>query len=568
MKDNIGRIRFVSIIVMFFAIILVAKLYMMQVVSGDTFAEKADRQYTKPVGEVFSRGSIFFQARNNTQIAAATLRTGYTVAINPKLLGNADDAYNKISTIIELDKEEFLVKAMKSEDPYEEIAKKIPEEKAKQIDELNLAGVNIYKEKWRYYPADTLAAHVLGFVGFKGEDYSGRYGLENFYDKTLSRKEDTVYVNFFAEIFTGVGDRLNDSGDAEGDIVLTLEPNVQTYVEKQIQAVQSKFYSKQSGVIIMDPKTGEIIAMAAAPTYNPNSFQTEKNVSVFTNPLVQNVYEMGSIIKPLTMAAGIDSGVVNANTKYEDKGYLTLNTKTIYNFDKKGRGLVDMQEVLSQSLNTGVAYVANKMGNDAFAKYMLSYGIGEKTGIDLPNEANGIVSNLKSKRSIEMATASYGQGIAMTPIETIRALGVLANDGKLTQPHVVKRIDYKVGYSKDTEISPGVQVLKPETAKEISRMLTVVVDKALLDGKYKKEHYSISAKTGTAEIANPGGGGYYDDRYLHSFFGYFPSYNPKFIIFLYTLEPQGEKYASHTLTEPFMNITNYLINYYEVPPDR
>lgn len=568
MKDNIIRIRLVTITIMLFAAILVAKLYLIQVVSGDTFADKADRQYTKPAGGVFSRGNIFFQTKNSTQIAAATLKTGYTVAINPKLLKDPESAYNSISEFIELDKDDFLNKAAKSTDPYEEVAKRVPEDKAKKIDEQDISGVNIYKEKWRYYPGENLASHVLGFVGFRDEDYSGRYGLENFYDKTLSRTEDAVYVNFFAEIFSGVGKAINDKGDAEGDIVSTIEPNVQTYVEKQIQTIQSKFYSKGTGVIVMDPKTGEIVAMAAVPSFNPNSFQTEKNVSVYTNPLVQNVYEMGSIIKPLSMAAGIDSGTVTANTTYEDKGFLTLNTKTIYNFDMKGRGTVSMQEVLNQSLNTGVAYVANKMGNEEFSKYMLSYGIGEKTGIDLPNEANGIVTNLKSKRSIEMATASYGQGIAMTPIETIRALGVLANGGKLTYPHVIKKIDYKVGYSKDISFPAGIQVLKPETAKEISRMLTVVVDKALLDGKYKKEHYSISAKTGTAQIANPGGGGYYDDKYLHSFFGYFPSYDPKFIVFLYTLEPQGEKYASHTLTEPFMNITNYLINYYEVPPDR
>lgn len=567
MRDNVTRIRIVSAGVVLVALLIVTKLYFVQIMSGDVFADKADRQYTRPVGGVFNRGSIFFRARNGTEIAAATLKVGYTVALNPKLLKDKEAAYAALSKIIEIDRQAFMEKASRRDDPYEEIAKRIPEEKAKLIDAEDIAGVNIYKEKWRSYPGETLAAHVLGFVGFKGDELAGRYGLESYYDSTLARVEDAVYVNFFAEVFSGVNRALTDTGTAEGDIVSTIEPNVQAYLEKQLAAVQGKFSSKLSGGIVMDPKTGEIVAMAAAPTFNPNSFQSEKSVGVFTNPLVQNVYEMGSIVKPLTMAAGIDSGAVTAKTTYYDEGFLTMNGKTIYNFDKKGRGTVSMQEVLSQSLNTGVSFVVRKMGNEKSANYMRAFGLGERTGIDLPNEAKGLIDNLKSPRDIEHATASFGQGIAITPIETIRALGALANGGTLVTPHVVRAIEYKAGFSKIVEYPAGKLAIASSTAREVSRMLTEVVDKALLEGKYKNEHYSVAAKTGTAQIAAPGGG-YYEDRFLHSFFGYFPSYDPRYIVFLYTVEPQGEQYASHTLTEPFMNLSKFLINYYEVPPDR
>ena len=565
--SSLIRIRLITCAIVFCALFLIARLYVVQVVKGEAFLEKADKQYIISSADAFNRGSIYAENADKSLVSLATLKSGYVLTINPMLIENSEEVYMKLSSVItEIDKEDFFAKASKKNDPYEEIAKRVESEVAERIEMLNLRGVYLYKERWRYYPRESLSAHVLGFVGFKDDVFRGQYGLEKYYNDALERSADDVYVNFFAEIFSNIP-LLGKVEEKEADIITTILPLAQSEIEKEVKQIHETWQSKTTGGIIINPTNGEIVAMAAYPAFDPNTFNKEKNVGVFSNPLIESVYEMGSIIKPLTIAAGIDSGTITAKTTYKDNGFLTLNKATVYNFDKKGRGVVSIQEVLNQSLNTGAAFVADKMG-PKFSEYMLSFGFGEETGIDLPNEAKGIVGNLEHGVEIDLATASYGHGIAMTPINITRALGSLANGGVLVTPHMVRRLEYSHGAAHEVTYEKPKRVMKETTAREVSRMLVEVVDKALLDGKVKMEHYSIAAKTGTALVSKVGAKGYYDDRYLHSFFGYFPASKPQFLIFLYTVEPQGVTYASHTLTTPFMDLTKYLINYFNIPPDR
>lgn len=571
MSQYKGRLRFLTLLTFLFAAILVGKLYLVQIVSGETFRERAEHQYTSGAN-YFDRGSIFFSTKDGALVPAATVRSGFILSINPEIISkqpSPEEIYQKLNLIYPVDKEIFLSKANKENDPYEEIGKRLPIEQVEAVQALNIPGLSAHRERWRVYPGESLSAHAIGFIAYKGDELAGRYGLERFYDDVLERNGDDAFVNFFAEIFSNIKENIAKDGSPDGDIVTTIEPSVEAFLESELTKVSQKYSSDFSGGMVINPKTGEIYAMAQDPGFDPNAPQKEKDASVFRNKFVEDRYEMGSIIKPIVMASGIDAGVVTSRTTYNDPGCMTLNKKTFCNYDGKSHGLnLPMQAVLNQSLNTGMAFVARKLGNDLLKEYLFRFGLGQTTGIDLPNEGKSLTSNLKTNRDLEMAQASFGQGIALTPIITVRAISAIANGGKLITPHLVNEIQYKIGPSKKLEYPEGEQVIKPETSEEISRMLTEVVDRSLRYGQMRLENYSIAAKTGTAQIANPAGGGYYDDRYLHSFFGYFPAYDPQFLIFLYTYYPKGVQFASETLTDAFFNSAKFLINYYNIPPDR
>ncbi len=569
MKSNFNfRNKILFFVIFLFSLTFIIKLFLVQVVHGDFYAEEANRQYATPSSNIFERGTIFFTEKGGTLVSAGMQTSGFKLAIDPTKISNPDEVFDKISEIIPLDEESFKMRAGKKNDVYEEVADKLTQAQADAISKLGIKGVSLFKQKWRFYPGDNLAAHSLGFVAYKGDELAGRYGLERQYEEVLSRGKNNPYVNFFAEVFSNINQTFFSDEEKAGDIITTIEPSVQAFLEGSLEKVKNRYNADSIGAIIMSPKTGAIYAMSVKEDFNLNQFSKVKNASTYSNPLVENVLEFGSIVKPLVMASAIDAGVANANTRYEDKGSIIVEKKEIFNFDKKARGWVDMQDVLNQSLNTGMVFMQQKLGKDRLREYLFSFGIKEKTGIDLPNETSGLTSNLNSPREIEYANASFGQGIALTPVEMIRALAALGNGGKLVTPHLVREIKYEDGTSRKPEHPITQSKISPETSEAVTRMLVTVMDEALKNGNAKMEHHSIAIKTGTAQVAKEEGGGYYTDRNTHSFFGYFPAYDPEFIVLLYAVNPKGVEFAAQTWADPFLDISKFLLNYYQVPPDR
>lgn len=568
-KRSEYRMKIIGILWFFVTLCIIGRAFYIQVVKHSYYKEIGDNQYLSTTPVNFDRGSIFLSHYHHDIVPAAQLRTNYRVVIDPTQIVSPETTYQKINSILPIDKEVFLEKASKVDDHYEEIGKDISEDIVVVLKKAKIKGLSFVKDNKRAYPQESTGAKVIGFVGNDGLRVRGQYGLERYYDDVLSKTSKDTNINFFAELFADIEKNIVSNQDKEeGDILLTIDSEAQRALHQVLIETKEQWKSDTIGGIIMDPSTGAIIAMDSLPSYDPNIYSQVKDPRNFINENVSGVYEMGSIIKPLTMAAALDSGVVTDNTTYDDTGFRMLNGYKVKNYDSRARGSgTTMQAILDQSLNMGIVFLVEQLGTSQFQEYFKLFGIGEETGIDLPGEASGLTKNLNSPVFVDSATAGFGQGIAITPIQTIRALAALGNGGKLVSPHVVDSIMYANGTVKKVALGDAVQVIKPETSEDVTRMLVHVVDTALLKGKDKMDRYSIAAKTGTAQMVKPGGG-YYDDRYLHSFFGYFPAYDPKYIIFLYHTYPKGAEYASATLSDPFFKLVKFLISYYEVPPDR
>ena len=546
------RQKWISLSVFAVAGLIIFRLFVLQVIRADEFRDAELRQQGIINVESSSRGQIFFKEDNsNRLVTAATNQKGYLLFIDNRYIKNYANIYVTLNNITPLDRAVYDKIIDKKNDPYEVLRQKISYEEGEAIKVLGLAGVGLLQRSWRYYPGDNFASHVVGFVSGADSDSRGQYGAEKFFQKRLVGGDGG---SGFAYLF---GEQLKRSDSGE-DIVLTIEPTVQRALEDQLNKLYNKWHPMHGGGIIVDPMTGQIRAMAAFPTFNPNEYFKEKKLEEFLNPLVEHIYELGSVFKPLTMAAAIDKGVLGPETTYIDQGEIRVDDRVIKNFDEKARGVRTMTQVLEESLNTGAVFAMQKLGGENLRAYFENFGLGEKLGIDLPGEVSGNLSNLKSGRAVEFATASFGQGIAVTPLEFTMALASLANGGNLMRPYV------------EAAQEPRVirRTISREASNSISRMLVDVVDNALVGGQAKKLGYSVAAKTGTAQISKGNGGGYLEGEFLHSFFGYFPAYEPRFLIFLFLDRPQGVKYASQSLTDSFRALVDFLINYYTIAPDR
>lgn len=565
-KNQERRIRW--ILLFFFAAVgaLVARLFFVQIVNHRAFAQLADKQQRSSSRVNPERGTIFFQDKAGRRIPAALNRTYKNLAISPQRVGDPEALTRYLEEHFGFDPDAAAKKLADREDPYEALIKKLDPERIEAIAEKPPAGVIFEDERRRVYPQGTLASHLVGFVSKETDEEIGRYGIERAYEEDLAGTAGFLSrVSSDESFWRAVGNRIVRPPARGSDVVLTLDLNIQKKAEEALERAVEKWQAASGLVLVLDPASGRVLALSALPTFNPNEFSKENDFSVFLNPAVESAYEPGSVIKPVTMAAGLQEGKVRPESAYDDAGQIAVKDRLIRNFDGRAYHVQTMTQVLEKSLNLGAVFVGRLVGREAFLGYLRNFGFGEKLGIDLPGELSGSVSALAKGGEVELATASFGQGIAATPLQVASAIGAIANKGTLMRPFVAERVIDASGNETKTEPAVVREVVSAKTAEELTTMLVSVVRNGF-EGRAGVKGYFVAAKTGTAQIPLPKGRGYSDDV-VHTFVGYAPAYRPRFLILLQLVKPKGNRFASNTLTSPFHDLAEYILNYFEVPPD-
>lgn len=526
---------------------LLFHLYGLQLEQGLYYQKKADAQYLASGVLEARRGYIYFTDKSGQKIAVAGEKDFPLIYAIPKIIENSTTTAQKLALILNKPVGDLRKVLSNKKSTYALLQRKADQATADRVTNLNIKGVVISTVASRYYPFNSFASQLIGFVSPNSDDgiESGRYGVEKYYNDTL-----------FGQTGKASGTQIMEATPG-ADVTLTLDPNIQHEAEHAIDSLVIDYKALGASAIVMDPNTGKILALANTPSFNPNNYQ-DANIADFLNPATQQIYEPGSVFKVLTMSAGIDAGKITPQTTYYDTGKLTLNGRTIKNddYDKHGPyGTITMTNVIEHSLNVGAAFAEQKTGNGIFTAYLKKFGLDEKTGVTLPGELAGDLHQLNPKaRQIAFATASYGQGVAVTPLQVITAISAIANGGKLMRPYV------------DASLNPEVrrQVISADTARKVTQMMVSAVDVANVT---KISGYSVAGKTGTAYVPDFKKGGY-TDNVINTYVGFGPATNPKFIVLLKLNEPAGAPFAALTVVPAFRELAQFILNYYNIPPDR
>jgi cell division protein FtsI/penicillin-binding protein 2 len=562
-----ARILLLFLIIALASFLIVIRLYNLQVLSRDYYLALAEGQHSVFSNLIPKRGEIFLKDKDNFYPVAVNKNTKLAFAV-PKEIKNPGDTARKIAEVLELDEIKIREKLEKPEDMYEVLKHRLSEDEIFKLNELKLEGVHLSDEVFRYYPAGELASQVLGFVGWRGEKFGGRYGIENYFEEELKGQTGNLFQNKDNSgrwIPTGKKE-LVPAQDGK-DLVLTIDRIAQYAAEKILKGAMGKFEADRGTIIVMDPPTGRILAMASYPSFDPNNYQKEE-LENFRNIAVSDSYECGSVFKAFTLAAAIDDGKIDADSTYVDTGTVREAGYSIQNSDFKANGLQTMTEVLEKSLNTGVIYAEKLLGNSNFLDYTERFGFGDTTEIDLPGESAGNISNLKNlKRDINFFTASFGQGITMTPIQIVNAYNTIANGGVLMKPQIVEKIIS--GDDQEEEVDPQEvrKVLSQEANNEITQMLVSVVD----EGHGKQAGvpgYLVAGKTGTAQIASSDSKGYEEGINIGTFAGFAPADNPQFTILVRMDNPRAVEWAESSAAPAFGELMKFLLDYKNIKPTR
>lgn len=478
-----------------------------------------------------------------------------------KLCDEQEAAVQKITDLI--------ARLGKHDDPYEPVAQNVDADVLDAIVALDLDGISYVLKDGRSYPETGFSGQVLGFVGRDQDDQPlGQYGLEGYFEDFLSGTAgELASESDSSGSWIGVGSRAYTPAIDGGSLVLTIDRTVEYTACAMLKAGVEQFSADSGSLVIVEPSTGRILAMCGTPDFDPNDYGNVESVAVYNNESIFTPYEPGSIFKPFTLAAGIDTGVITPNSVFNDPGYAKVDDRTIHNAADKTYGDITMTTALEESVNTAMVWVEQKTGKDVFAQYVRDFGFGTLSGITLNTEVAGTVASLDQPGQVYAATASFGQGITVTPLQIAMAYAAIANGGKLMEPHVIDEMRYSDGTIDKILPEEVRQVMDSKTAVTVSGMLVSAVENG--HGKRAKvPGYWVAGKTGTAQIAV--NGVYSETAFNGSFAGFAPVDDPKFAMVVRIENPKSDHilYAESTAAPLFGQIAKFLLEYYRIAPTR
>jgi cell division protein FtsI/penicillin-binding protein 2 len=590
------RARLLCLLVFFLslALLLVGRLFQLSIVDHDGYVAKAKAQQEVQRDVLPLRGAIYVQdATTGKPVVLAQSKERFALSATPRNVIEKEE-YAALFAEISGGNEADILATLNngrgymeplihdlSKDQVEEIAGKIlrleqtfnSRQKAVSLNFdaaqgdiiAYLGGTFFIREYQRVYPEGALAGQVLGFVNDRGK---GQYGFEAQYDEELKG-----YAGRVSLLRDSRGTALAQSEQVSGEdgtsYELTIDRNVQQIVEQELAAEVIKDEAKGGSVVVMDPKTGGIIAMANYPTYSPESFRSvaKDSASLFDNPAISSVWEPGSIFKPLIMAAAVDSGLVRPETTETFGSSITVSGETINTALDKAYGKESMTDVLVNSDNVAMVWLGDKLGNQKMGDYLTRFGFGKNTGVDLKNEIGGRLPDAARWSVLTRSTITFGQGVSVTPMQIASAYAAIANGGTLITPHVVNAVVTGDGVRTETVQPTGTRILNDTTAHDLRTMLGAVVKH-----NHKRagvQGYEVGGKTGTAQVPDPYGKGYLTDTYNHSFAGMAPVDDPRYVMLVKIDQPNIQKvgqFAESTAVPLFGRLSRFLLHYYQVPP--
>ncbi|TES96593.1 penicillin-binding protein 2 [Patescibacteria group bacterium] len=560
------RLSFLGLLLVVLAGLVVAKLFYLQVLRHSYYLAFAENQHWMKRDIPAERGKIYVKDPETGGLypLATNIQKDlcYTV---PGRIKDPDYAAEKLAPLLKMKKQDILKEFEKSK-YYVPLKHKLTEKQSEKIQNLGIEGVMVTPESWRYYPEKKLASHILGYVDWDGK---GRYGLEGYFNGSLKGKPG------FLEAEKDQGGQLISIGNLNldppkngDDLILTIDRTVQYEIEKRLKEGVQKFGATGGSIVVMNPKSGAIIAMANYPNFNPNTYYKKKQEDywVFNNPAINDVYEPGSIFKPVIMASAINEDKVNPTTTHKCSGYVRIGANIVRTSDLRGHGTEAMTQILENSCNVGMAFVTGKMGKGLTYDYLNRFGFNNDTGIRLHTENRGNIRNSDEWADIDLATSGFGQGLGVTSLQMVTSFSALANEGNLIQPYIVEEIIHSDGSKEKRKPKVVRQVVEKDVAQTISAMLVSAVENGVANPA-KLDGYYIAGKTGTAQVAAENGDGYDSNKRITSFIGYGPVDNPRFIILVkFDIPYGGDVWGVTTAVPVYKEVAKYLLNYYRVPP--